>query len=600
MKKIGNGRALLFLLVLAAGLTGWIFRADRAQETLFDGRTFSAEEQVCLLRDIREVSQGHYRFCFYVVEDCGPLTLSLIHLPSFFLSVNGERVYEYREEEGYRRIVNCEIGELKPGKVILDLETEAISRDANLYLGNEAAVARLASANQIGQALAMGLLFGVAIYGMTLYWNKSSEEYLMVFFVYTSMLMIWGLCQQEFSGLAIPGDLFVVLRSFFSSLTILQSIHVSVTLMKQETGRPFSVIFSWYGSLAVSFLYMLLRLWIPAAGAVASALLFFTSGAMAVFVCLHSGRESRALMIGFSVTQCLRILSWMADRGSFADTIYFNYFRTVPIFDLPFVIGCMVTINIRFAGKFKEAEELVRELDRKVEERTEELREQQRKKRQFMIRIFHDLRSPIFILQGHMELMPAETGEARENLDIMKDKLSFLARMTEDLFLLTKLEENKVLFCEDSVDMRKLVRELGASCRLACEQEKIRLSVEAETEAIVIGDRIRLEQALMNLLVNGIHYTPEGGELALSLRKNKGRVEVRVRDSGPGIEPEDIPKIFQQYYHKDRSGKSASTGLGLSIAQEIIRYHGGTLTVESELGQGSVFLASLPEAEFFS
>ena len=105
MKKIGNGRALLFLLVLAAGLTGWIFRADRAQETLFDGRTFSAEEQVCLLRDIREVSQGHYRFCFYVVEDCGPLTLSLIHLPSFFLSVNGERVYEYREEEGYRRIV---------------------------------------------------------------------------------------------------------------------------------------------------------------------------------------------------------------------------------------------------------------------------------------------------------------------------------------------------------------------------------------------------------------------------------------------------------------------------------------------------------------
>lgn len=596
MRRNGNGRALIFLLLLAAGLTGWLLGADRAQEVLENGGRLPSEEAVCLLRDWQETAEGEYRFCFYAEEGCGPLTLSLIHLSSFRLSVNGETVYEYQEEEGYRRIVTCGIGEPEPGEVVLDLTTENIGRDANLYLGPEAVTDRLAATNRTGQALAMGLLFGAAIYGMTLYLNKTSEEYLMVLFVYTSMLMIWGLCQLEFGWLTLPGGLFFSLRSFFSCLTILQSIYVSVTLMKREMNRPFRMLFGWYGSLTVSLVYMLAHLGNPTVEKVFSSLLFFTSGFMALYVCRYSGKENRALMIGFSVTQCFRILSWVADLGPFADTIYFNYFRTVPIFDIPFVVGCMVTINVRFAGKFKEAEELVRELDRKVEERTAQLRDQEKQKRQLMINIFHDLRSPIFILQGHMELMPAETEEAKENLTIMKERLAFLSRMTEDLFLLTKLEENKVLFCEDSVDMGRLVRELGASCRLACEQAGILLTVEADAEGFVIGDRVRLEQALMNLLVNGMQHTPEAGELLLRLSKREGRVEVLVKDSGPGIDPEDIPKIFQQYYYKDRSSKSASTGLGLSIAREIVRHHKGNLRVETEPGKGSAFLVSLPEA----
>lgn len=607
MRRNGNGRALIFLILLAAGLAGWIGKADRAQTILEDGQRWPAGEEICLLRGLAETSEGQYRFRFYAEEGCGPLTLSLIHLSSFRVSVNGEVLYEYREEEGYRRIVECTPFAPAPGEVVLELETKTVGRDANLYLGLEEALDRLAAANRIGQALAMGFLFGAAVYCLTLYLNKTSEEYLMVLFVYISMLMIWGLCQQEFSGLAIPGDLFVVLRIFFSSLTILQSIHVSLTLMGQKVPSLLRKCFSWSGSLAASLIYMLARTFVPGPGNVLSVLLFFTSGAMAVYVCLFcrpsaaassSGKAPLALIVGFSVTQCLRILSWAADRGPFADTIYFNYFRSVPIFDIPFVLGCMGAINARFAGKFQEAEELVRELDRKVEERTRELREQEKQKRQLMINIFHDLRSPIFILQGHMELMPAETEEAKENLAIMKERLAFLSRMTEDLFLLTKLEENKVLFCEDSVDMSELVRELGASCRLACEQAKIRLTVEAEAESLVIGDRVRLEQALMNLIVNGMHVTPEGGDLSLLLRKRERRVEVLVKDSGPGIEPEDIPKIFQQYYYKDRSSKSASTGLGLSIAREIIRHHGGTLSVESEPGKGSTFRISLPEADF--
>ena len=111
----------------------------------------------------------------------------------------------------------------------------------------------------------------------------------------------------------------------------------------------------------------------------------------------------------------------------------------------------------------------------------------------------------------------------------------------------------------------------------------------------MIGDRFRLEQAFQNLLTNAMHYTPDGGELGLSLAIEGEQILVRVEDHGPGIAEEDIPKIFQQYYYKDRSSKFASTGLGLSIALEIIRHHKGTIGVESELGKGSVFTVRLPK-----
>ena len=583
---------VLTLAALAAGLIGY---ADRQQKQLQNGDFLPEDEQIYQLKGM-EGGEGAYPFVLYDANGSGAeWEISLEHFLPFRLWVNGTMIFEYNGEAGYRRISTVLLGPAEKGKLNVEIETERWTADARVYFSRAGALSRLSTMNMMYQALGMGLLIGIAFYGISLYLHKSSEEYLMVFSVYTLMLMIWGFCQLESGIIRISADLFLTLRSFFSCLTILQSIHVCLTLMQLKLQERIGGFFSWTGSLIVSFSYMLLRLWQLSPGSLFSWVLFSVSGIMVIYVCLHARKGQMALVIGFSLTQLLRIFSFAADNSGFGDTVLFAYFRTVPFFDIPFVLGCMMAINARFAGKFREAEELVCELDRKVEQRTEELREQQRQKRQLMLNIFHDLRSPIFVLQGYMDLMPAESEDAKENLAVMKDRLAFLSHMTEDLFLLTKLEENKILFCEDGVDLSQVLKGLAASWYPECEKRRISLKEDIAEEAFVIGDRFRLEQAFQNLLTNAMHYTPDGGELGLSLAIEGEQILVRVEDHGPGIAEEDIPKIFQQYYYKDRSSKFASTGLGLSIALEIIRHHKGTIGVESELGKGSVFTVRLPK-----
>ena len=113
-----------------------------------------------------------------------------------------------------------------------------------------------------------------------------------------------------------------------------------------------------------------------------------------------------------------------------------------------------------------------------------------------------------------------------------------------------------------------------------------------------IAFSVRLRQVLDNLLNNAIKYTPEGGQIAVSLGQEGARVFLRVRDSGIGIAPEDQPHIFERFYrvHNDQTRDIQGTGLGLTIVQSIVERHNGRIWVESELGQGSMFVVVLPTA----
>jgi signal transduction histidine kinase len=119
----------------------------------------------------------------------------------------------------------------------------------------------------------------------------------------------------------------------------------------------------------------------------------------------------------------------------------------------------------------------------------------------------------------------------------------------------------------------------------------VRVELGHEDRALVLGDRDRLHQLLLNLVDNAIKYTPAGGTVRLSLYRREDWVQVSVADTGVGIAKEDLPHIFERFYRSDRarSRQTGGTGLGLSIAKWIAEAHGGHLTVESELGVGSTF-----------
>ncbi|MCS6911517.1 MAG: cell wall metabolism sensor histidine kinase WalK, partial [Anaerolineales bacterium] len=144
----------------------------------------------------------------------------------------------------------------------------------------------------------------------------------------------------------------------------------------------------------------------------------------------------------------------------------------------------------------------------------------------------------------------------------------------------------------------ELLEQTQAAFAHQAEQKGVALRVEAERNLPAVnGDEIRLLQVLSNLVSNALRYTPAGGQIVLSATMNGDRqVALSVRDTGPGIAPEDLPFIFNRFYRADkaRAGEGGESGLGLAIAKALAEAHGGALTVQSVLGQGSTFTLQLP------
>jgi signal transduction histidine kinase len=126
----------------------------------------------------------------------------------------------------------------------------------------------------------------------------------------------------------------------------------------------------------------------------------------------------------------------------------------------------------------------------------------------------------------------------------------------------------------------------------------VRLCIGDLTQIEVVGDADRLKQLLFNLVDNACRYTPPGGTVTLALGEQDGMAALSVRDTGPGIAPDDLPRIFERFYRADhaRSGEAGGTGLGLAISRVIAEAHGGRIEVESTLGQGSTFTVRVPIA----
>jgi two-component system phosphate regulon sensor histidine kinase PhoR len=235
-----------------------------------------------------------------------------------------------------------------------------------------------------------------------------------------------------------------------------------------------------------------------------------------------------------------------------------------------------------------------------------ELEKLERVRKDFVINVSHELRTPLASIQGYTEtLMDGALADAENNmrfLGIIRHNAERLATLTADLLTLSRIELKTQEFRFATYDANGLLGDIVDTMRPIAARKRILLDLDpAPAQTEVFCDSQAIYQILSNLLDNAVKYTPEGGVIRVGSRPvndaNGGRrVEVFVRDTGAGIPPEDLPRLFERFYRVDkaRSRELGGTGLGLAIVKHLVRAHGGEVRVESQLGQGSTFIFTLP------
>ena len=220
--------------------------------------------------------------------------------------------------------------------------------------------------------------------------------------------------------------------------------------------------------------------------------------------------------------------------------------------------------------------------------------------RDFLGNVSHDLKTPLTSIQGYAQaIVDGAAADTRAAAQIIYEEASRLNRMVVELTDLERLQAGKLSMQYGHIDMAQLCETVVQSLLVVAEKQGVQLETTAMMASPVIGDGDRLAQVLMNLVSNALKYTPAGGMVRVVTARAADGVAVTVRDTGIGIAPEDLPRVFERFYQVDKArGPRRGIGLGLAIAKEIVEAHGGVITVESRgRGRGAAFRVWLPVSE---
>ncbi len=223
--------------------------------------------------------------------------------------------------------------------------------------------------------------------------------------------------------------------------------------------------------------------------------------------------------------------------------------------------------------------------------------------RDFVANVSHELKTPLTSIQGFAQaILDGTAGDAagqRHAAGVIFDESRRLHRLVEDLLDLARLDAGQAAMSLASLDMAALVQAVAERMRVPAGEKGVELEVQLGPLPALVADGDRLAQVLTNLIDNAIIHSPPGCKVGLTAGTERDEVAVTVEDSGPGIPPEQLERIFERFYQVDRSrraGGGRGAGLGLAISREIVLAHGGTLTAESTPGRGSRFIVRLPRA----
>jgi len=230
-----------------------------------------------------------------------------------------------------------------------------------------------------------------------------------------------------------------------------------------------------------------------------------------------------------------------------------------------------------------------------------ELKRLERIRTDFVANVSHELKSPLTSIRGFVETLRdgayRNEQDARRFIGILEKETRRLENLVQDLLTLSEVEAGKAKLNVEPVNLNDLARQAAQDFRLIADDLKVRIGLDlGPGDLIVRADSHLLGQAIGNLVDNAVKYNRPGGTVTLSTRPANGKIILEVADTGMGIPLQDVPRIFERFYRVDKSHsrRLGGTGLGLSIAKHIVAAHGGTVTLQSELGKGSRFAISLP------
>jgi two-component system, OmpR family, phosphate regulon sensor histidine kinase PhoR len=230
-----------------------------------------------------------------------------------------------------------------------------------------------------------------------------------------------------------------------------------------------------------------------------------------------------------------------------------------------------------------------------------ELKQADEIRREFVANVSHELRTPLSILRGYIETLRDDPHTSRDEmrriLEVMERHSRRLNLLVDDLLALAQLESGKSDLQVSKVRVDDLFFTLARDWEKKLAEKNLHVVVDLAPDVRVISaDPTRLQEILYNLLDNAVKYSAPGAEIRLHAQRRDGQVALTVSDTGVGIGPDDLPRIFERFYRVDkaRSSELGGTGLGLSIVKHIAQLHGGSVEAESEPGHGTTIRVLLP------
>lgn len=226
-----------------------------------------------------------------------------------------------------------------------------------------------------------------------------------------------------------------------------------------------------------------------------------------------------------------------------------------------------------------------------------DLAQSNEQRRQMTADVAHDLRTPLSVILGYMEsLSTGKLQPSQETFEIMYARGRHLQHLIDDLRILALADSGELTLTRRLVEPGMLLEHAALAHMAQAQELGIIIEVEASPDLPKMEvDPDRVGQVLGNLISNALRYTPEGGEIRLSADGDAGYIRLMVQDTGRGIEPEDLPHIFNRFYRSDSSRQqNGESGLGLAIAKSIVEAHGGSITVTSDLGRRTTFTITIP------
>ena len=337
-----------------------------------------------------------------------------------------------------------------------------------------------------------------------------------------------------------------------------------------------------------------------------------SSGAMAGALILEG--NPIGTVVGQSRIQSLRALAtsfigslWTLAIPALAISIPFGFWRARSISRrlarMADAADAMADGHLETRIRVRRRDEIGRLADR-FNEMAAHIESTEQGRRAFMSNVSHELRTPVSIIQGTAERQLAHgedlSPERRAALQLIQTETMTLTRLVSDLTTLTRVDEQTLRLERHALDIAAIAGDTVEGIRdLAWNQSKVSVeSLIPPDLPPVFADETRIRQILNNLLYNSLRHTPAGGLIVLQAKPLGDAVQISTSDTGQGIAKDVLPHVFDRYFQAERGNRHAGgSGLGLSIVKQLVEAHGGTISVESEIGQGTTFRFTLPRAD---